>query len=159
MNDEKQALLEYLKRKAGGSLTLTPKELALEIRVSEKQQSKLRSLNRFPIPHRDIGRSVVYSIHAVADFLLTGERKEMPPEAISEDVQAPTPSRKPRTGVQDLSQILLLNNFATTLQEQVDSLTRLQDFISKRAQATEMNDGLERTLPDTKPAKKYKQPV
>ena len=31
---------------------MTPKELAVEIRVSEKQQSKLRQEKRFPIPHR-----------------------------------------------------------------------------------------------------------
>ena len=76
MSPEKQALIDYLKSKIGGALMTTPKELALEIRVSERQQSKLRQEKRFPIQHKDFGRSVQYAVNAIADFLLTGETSE-----------------------------------------------------------------------------------
>jgi hypothetical protein len=46
MSAEKQALIDYLKNKTGGALMMTPKELAVEIRVSAKQQSKLRQEKR-----------------------------------------------------------------------------------------------------------------
>lgn len=130
MNEEKQALVDYLKTKTGGALVMTPKELAVEIRVSEKQQSKLRQENRFPIPNRGFGRSVQYSIHAIADYLLTGETKEEP--AVQE---APAPSPAPakrqiRSGLQDLSRMLLTKNFIASLEAQKSSFPALFSHLS-----------------------------
>ena len=72
MRPEKQALIDYLMNKTGGALVMTPDELALEIRVSAKQQSKLRKEFKFPIPYQNTGRKVYYSLYAVADYLLDG---------------------------------------------------------------------------------------
>ena len=55
MRPEKQVLIDYLRTKAGGSSVMTPSELALEIRVPEKQQSKLREKGKFPIAHQNAG--------------------------------------------------------------------------------------------------------
>lgn len=131
MNEEKQALVDYLKTKTGGALVMTPKELAVEIRVSEKQQSKLRQENRFPIPNRGFGRSVQYSIHAIADYLLTGEAKEDP--AVQE-APAPSPApakRQVRSGLQDLSRMLLTKNFIASLEPQKSSFPALFSHLSQ----------------------------
>jgi len=102
---------------------MTPKELAVEIRVSEKQQSKLRQENRFPIPNRGFGRSVQYSIHAIADYLLTGEAKEEP--AVQE-APAPSPAkRQVRSGLQDLSRMLLTKSFIASLEPHKDDFQHL----------------------------------
>ena len=114
MSSEKQALIDYLKSKTGGALMMTPKELALEIRVSEKQQSKLRQEKRFPIPHKDFGRSVQYAVNAIADFLLTGETSEekQQKEAVASPAKLELPTtRRARTGPEDLSQMILLSSF------------------------------------------------
>ncbi len=110
---------------------MTPKELAVEIRVSEKQQSKLRQENRFPIPNRGFGRSVQYSIHAIADYLLTGEAKDEP--AIQEaPAPSPAPAKKQvRSGLQDLSRMLLTKSFIASLEPQKSSFPGLFSHLSQ----------------------------
>ena len=135
MYEEKQALVDYLKTKTGGALVMTPKELAVEIRVSEKQQSKLRQENRFPIPNRGFGRSVQYSIHAIADYLLTGEAKDEP--AVQE-APAPYPApakRQVRSGLQDLSRMLLTKSFIASLEPHKSSFPGLFSHLSQLFEA------------------------
>lgn len=150
MSPEKQALIEYLKSKTGGALMMTPKELAVEIRVSEKQQSKLRQEKRFPIPHRDIGRSVQYSINAIADFLLTGETREdekVKTAALPLESAIPTKLKKLRTGPQDLSQMILLSSLVVTLEEQLTSIETLHSYFTQYIKSKSLNDSLESLLP------------
>lgn len=68
-----QQLIDYLKERTKGKLLMSPEQLAEEIGIPSKQQSKLRKEGRFPIPFKNIGRLVYYSIYDVADFLLNGE--------------------------------------------------------------------------------------
>ena len=149
MRAEKQSLLDYLKTKTGGALTMTPKELAFEIRVSEKQQSQLRKAKRFPIPHREIGRTIQYSINAVADFLLDGETQEQAPveQPTIPVTVPPQPIRKVRHAPQDLSQILLLNSFVANLQSQMTNMEVLHSYFTTYIKTKTLNDRLEDMLP------------
>ena len=70
-----QGLIDYL-RKTKGKLLMSPEQLSEEIGIPTKQQSKLRKEGRFPIPFKNIGRLVYYSIYDVAKFLLNGETAE-----------------------------------------------------------------------------------
>ena len=159
MSPEKQALIDYLKSKTGGALMMTPKELALEIRVSEKQQSKLRQEKRFPIPHKDFGRSVQYAVNAIADFLLTGETSEekQQKEAVAPPAKLELPTtRRARTGPEDLSQMILLSSFVVTLEEQLTNIESLHAYFTQYIKTKSLSDSLESKLApkDELPARK-----
>ena len=128
---------------------MTPKELAVEIRVSEKQQSKLRQDKSFPIPHRDFGRSVQYSVNAIADFLLTGETTDKATvkqtAALSQKVEIPK-TRRLRTGPVDLSQMILLNSFVVTLEQQLTNIEALHGYFTAYIKAKGLSDSLESKL-------------
>ena len=64
-----QQLIDYLRLKTKGKLLMSPEQLSEEIGIPAKQQSKLRKEGRFPIPFKNIGRLVYYSIYDVANFL------------------------------------------------------------------------------------------
>ena len=98
-------IIDYLKIKTGGKLVMTPQQLEQEIGISTKQQSVLRTQQRFPIPHKQIGRSVLYSILHIADFLIAGE-VYMAPNKKYEPKPAPKISRSKSS--QDLSHLFLL---------------------------------------------------
>ena len=68
-----QQLIDNLKEKTKGKLLMSPEQLSQVIPLTSKQQSKLRKENRFPIPFKNIGRLVYYSVYDVANFLLNGE--------------------------------------------------------------------------------------
>ena len=138
---------------------MTPKELALEIRVSEKQQSKLRQEKRFPIPHKDFGRSVQYAVNAIADFLLTGKTSEekQPKEAVAPPTKLELPTTRPaRTGREDLSQIILLSSFVVTLEEQITNIESLHAYFTQYIKTKSLSDNLESKLApkDDLPARK-----
>ena len=129
---------------------MSPKELAIELRVSEKQQSKLRQEGRFPIPHKEFGRTISYSINAIADFILTGTAHK---EVVTQEskTQAPPHSvakQKRRSGVQDLSQILLATNFVMTLEEQLTNIQLVHGHLTKLIKAKTLEEALEATLPN-----------
>ena len=139
---------------------MTPKELAVEIRISAKQQSNLRREGRFPIPHRTIGKNIHYSINAIADFLLTGESEVIavePPPA-----PAPTPPtvqlRKLRHGPQDLSQMLLLNSFVANLQSQMANIESLHSYFTTYIKTKTLNDRIEDMLPQKADEPRKKKP-
>jgi len=107
---------------------MSPEQLAEEIGIPSKQQSKLRKEGRFPIPFKNIGRLVYYSIYDVANFLLNGETapaKELPEEA---PALTPLPKKKPAKStapVQDLSHIFMLRAFAQSLEERATAMLSL----------------------------------
>ena len=159
MSPEKQILIDYLKSKTGGALMITPKELTLEIRVSEKQQSKLRQEKRFPIPHKDFGRSVQYAVNAIADFLLTGETTEekQQKETVAPPAKLELPTiRRARTGPEDLSQMILLSSFVVTLEEQLTNIESLHAHLTQYIKTKRLSDSLESKLApkDELPARK-----
>lgn len=157
MRPEKSALIEYLKTKTAGALVMSPQELACEIRVSAKQQSKLRQQQRFPIPHQQAGRRVVYSLFAIADFLLDG--RAPPPSEDRPAIKPPVGRASGRSGLksepQDLSHIFLLRNFFSALEEQRSTLDVLCNHFSAFLKAAPLAEHLAEALPE----KEEKRPI
>ncbi|MBC3863300.1 hypothetical protein H8K32_14430 [Undibacterium jejuense] len=132
-------LIEHLKGKTNGKLVMTPKQLAEEIPISPKQQSKLREENKFPIPHQNIGRSVYYSIFHIADFLLTGSvhQSAEPEDKPKKEKSTPEKISHPSSSV-NLSHLFLLRAFAGNLFAQAEEITNLAENILKYQKSAEM---------------------
>lgn len=145
-----QQLIDYLKERAKGRLLMSPEQLAEEIGIPSKQQSKLRKEGRFPIPFKNIGRLVYYSIYDVANFLLNGETtpaKELPEE---EAAAAPPPKKKPAKAtapVQDLSHLFMLRAFAQSLEERATAMLSLAENLKTYANRREMMENFAEKFP------------
>lgn len=133
-----QQLIDYLREKTKGKLLMSPEQLADEIGIPAKQQSKLRKENKFPIPFKNIGRLVYYSIYDVAHFLLNGETAQ----TIQQPEPQPTPIKqkpvKPKAQVQDLSHIFMLRAFAQSLEERAKAMHSLAENLKDYANKKEM---------------------
>lgn len=132
-------IIEYLKIKAGGKLMMTPEQLESEIGISTKQQSVLRTQDRFPIPHKKIGRSVFYSIIHIADFLMDGEvyvslKQKYEPK--------PPPKQSRNKSNTDLSHLFLLNAFVSNLESHIKQQQSIFNFMSGKAKSMEMYEDL-----------------
>ena len=147
-----QQLIDYLKERTKGKLLMSPEQLAEEIGIPSKQQSKLRKEGRFPIPFKNIGRLVYYSIYDVANFLLNGET--IPSKDISEPlVAAPPPKKKPAKAtaqVQDLSHIFLLRAFAQTLEDRATAMLSLAENLKNYANKKELMESFQKKFPPKK---------
>ena len=141
-----EQLLNYLKEKTKGKLLMSPEQLAEEIGIPTKQQSKLRKEGRFPIPFKNIGRLVYYSIYDVANFLLNGETT--PSEEVQEVVPVSTVT-KPKvrkstsSPVQDLSHIFMIRAFAQSLEDRATAMLELSDSLKKYANSYELKERFE----------------
>ena len=144
-----QQLIDYLKERTKGKLLMSPEQLAEEIGIPSKQQSKLRKEGRFPIPFKNIGRLVYYSIYDVADFLLNGETT--PGKDIPEpQVATPLPKKKPAKNtapVQDLSHIFMLRAFAQSLEERATAMLSLAENLKTYANRKEMMESFAEKFP------------
>jgi hypothetical protein len=145
-----QQLIDYLREKTKGKLLMSPEQLSEEIGIPTKQQSKLRKENRFPIPFKNIGRLVYYSIYDVANFLLNGETT--PSKEVSEEAPEPqiTVKKKPTKStapVQDLSHIFMLRAFAKSLEERATAMLNLAANLHDYANKKEMKDRFEQKFP------------
>lgn len=142
-------LIDYLREKTKGKMLMTPEQLASEIGISAKQQSKLRQDNKFPIPHKNIGRLVYYSIYDVANFLLNGETNPIDEKTEQVLEQAkPVETVKKRTKktdsrVQDLSHIFMLRAFATALEQRATRMLQLAQNLLNYANKKELADSFE----------------
>lgn len=144
-----QQLVDYLKEKTKGKLLMSPEQLAEEIGIPSKQQSKLRKEGRFPIPFKNIGRLVYYSIYDVADFLLNGETAPPTPQSEPPAV-TPRPKKKPakpKTPVQDLSHIFMLRAFAQSLEERATAMLSLAENLKNYANKKEMMESFQEKFP------------
>lgn len=145
-----QQLIDYLREKTKGKLLMSPEQLSEEIGIPTKQQSKLRKEGRFPIPFKNIGRLVYYSIYDVANFLLNGETtpsKEVLEEA---PVSLQPIKKKPvksTASVQDLSHIFMLRAFAQSLEERATAMLSLAENLKDYANKKEMMDRFEQKFP------------
>lgn len=145
-----QQLIDYLREKTKGKLLMSPEQLAEEIGIPAKQQSKLRKEGRFPIPFKNIGRLVYYSIYDVADFLLNAETapaKEVPAEPTT---ATPLPKKKPAKAtapVQDLSHIFMLRAFAQSLEDRATTMLSLAENLRDYANKKEMMDIFQKKFP------------
>lgn len=128
---------------------MSPEQLAEEIGIPSKQQSKLRKEGRFPIPFKNIGRLVYYSIYDVAHFLLNGE--SAPTNPIPEPEATPLPKKKPakpkNTNVQDLSHIFMLRAFAQSLEERATAMLSLAENLKDYANKKEMMESFQKKFP------------
>lgn len=144
-----QQLIDYLRVKTKGKLLMSPAQLAEEIGIPTKQQSKLRKEGRFPIPFKNIGRLVYYSIYDVANFLLNGETISLK-EVLKE---APAPiviqkkAGKTKAPVQDLSHIFMLRTFAQSLEERATAMLSLAENLKDYANKKEMMESFNRQFP------------
>jgi len=135
---------------------MTPKQLEKVIGTTAKQQSKLREEGSFPIPHINMGRNILYSVYAVADVLLTGktedkakQEKETEQIVVSQAVSL-LPSKKKITrqnAPQDLSQLILVKSFVSSLTSQRDNIDFLIDHFTKLAKFKGMHDNFQTQLP------------
>lgn len=144
-----QQLINYLREKTKGKLLMSPEQLSEEIGIPSKQQSKLRKEGRFPIPFKNIGRLVYYSIYDVANFLLNGETA--PAKGLPEEDTAPTPPKKkpPKSPapVQDLSHIFMLRTFAQSLEERATAMLSLAENLKDYANKKEMMENFAERFP------------
>lgn len=145
-----QQLIDYLREKTKGKLLMSPEQLAEEIGIPSKQQSKLRKEGRFPIPFKNIGRLVYYSIYDVANFLLNGV--STPSTPLPEEAPATTspPKKKPAKAtaqVQDLSHIFMLRAFAQSLEERATAMLSLAENLKTYASRKEMMESFAEKFP------------
>lgn len=146
-----QQLVDYLREKTKGKLLMSPEQLSEEIGIPTKQQSKLRKEGRFPIPFKNIGRLVYYSIYDVADFLLNGESTPANPIAEPPATEPlpvkKKPVRKASTQVQDLSHIFMLRAFAQSLEERATEMLSLAENLKTYANRKEMMESFAEKFP------------
>lgn len=145
-----QQLIDNLKEKTKGKLLMSPEQLSEVIPLTSKQQSKLRKENRFPIPFKNIGRLVYYSVYDVANFLLNGETtptKEVPEEAPAPQITVKKKPNKTTAPVQDLSHIFMLRAFAKSLEERATAMLQLSEQLNKYANSKELMDRLDMKFP------------
>ncbi len=111
MREEKEHLIAYLRRTYGNRSVLTPAEIEQETGVAPKQQSKLRKEGGFiPFRQTKVGGTVIYSIYAVAEYLLGDDQSsEQPdqPEALDPEpsTKKPVRRRSADNSVRDLSSL------------------------------------------------------
>jgi hypothetical protein len=145
-----QQLIDYLREKTKGKLLMSPEQLAEEIGIPSKQQSKLRKEGRFPIPFKNIGRLVYYSIYDVANFLLNGETapaREFPEEPPAPPIRIKKKPAKATAPVQDLSHIFLLRAFAKSLEERATAMLQLAENLKDYANKKEMAESFAEKFP------------
>jgi hypothetical protein len=134
--DAEASLVEYLKSKAGGKLMMSPKQLALELPVSEKQQSVLRKQQAFPIGSQEIGGKIFYSVYDVAAFIVRGKVTNAAGHSESTvRQQADTPKPQKRGAktqpIADMSHLFNLRSFVAHVQHEAESLTHFADFMTQ----------------------------
>lgn len=145
-----QQLIDNLKEKTKGKLLMSPEQLSEVIPFTSKQQSKLRKENRFPIPFKNIGRLVYYSVYDVANFLLNGETtptKEVPEEAPAPQITVKKKATKSTAPVQDLSHIFMLRAFAKSLEERATAMLSLAENLNNYANKKEMMESFNKKFP------------
>lgn len=128
---------------------MSPEQLAEEIGIPAKQQSKLRKEGRFPIPFKNIGRLVYYSIYDVANFLLNGETapsKEMPQQE-APPIVTRKKATKSKGNTQDLSHIFMLRAFAQSLEDRATAMLSLAENLKDCANKKEMADNFSKKFP------------
>ncbi len=145
-----QQLIDYLKERTKGKLLMSPEQLAEEIGIPAKQQSKLRKEGRFPIPFKNIGRLVYYSIYDLANFLLNGVTTTAK-EVLLEEPAPPQPSKKKvaksSATVQDLSHIFMLRSFAQSLEDRATTMLSLAENLKDYANKKEMMESFQKKFP------------
>lgn len=163
MREEKEHLIAYLRRTYGNRSVLTPAEIEQETGVAPKQQSKLRKEGGFiPFRQTKVGGTVIYSIYAVAEYLLGDDQSsEQPDQAEALDpepsTKKPVRRRSADNSVRDLSSLVLMRGFVAHLEDQRNELDYLIDLFKVRIDAKELEIELTAHAPTTdKPTRPVK---
>lgn len=149
MREEKEHLIAYLRRTYGNRSVLTPAEIEQETGVAPKQQSKLRKEGGFiPFRQTKVGGTVIYSIYAVADYLLGSDQGSEKPAQVEDSDPEPTTKKPVRkrhadNSVSDLSSLVLMRGFVAHLGTQRDELDYLINLFKARIGAKELEIELE----------------
>lgn len=149
MREEKEHLIAYLRRTYGNRSVLTPAEIEQETGVAPKQQSKLRKEGGFiPFRQTKVGGTVIYSIYAVADYLLGSDQGSEKPAQVEDSDPEPTTKKPVRkrhadNSVRDISSLVLMRGFVAHLEAQRDELDYLIDLFKVRIGAKELEIELE----------------
>ncbi|WP_369292519.1 hypothetical protein [Burkholderia pseudomallei] len=146
--DAYESILDDLKHRTAGKAVITPEQLSHVLGISTKQQSKLRQDREFPIPHKNIGRNVFYSIYHVADFLHSGEVKheDEQPKQIEPKLKKPRVSKVSTSSATDYSHLFLLRSFASNVQAEIHRLQVLHDFLTQIDKSTSLRNELQAKL-------------
>lgn len=125
-----QQLIDYLRAKTKGKLLMSPEQLPLKksaSRPNNNQSCETRAA--FPIPFKNIGRLVYYSIYDVANFLLNGEStpsKEVPEEATA-PIQIKKKPVKSKYKFKTCPTSFMLRAFAQSLEERATAMLSLAE--------------------------------
>lgn len=128
---------------------MSPEQLPEEIGILTKLQSKLRKEGRFPVPFKNIGRLVYYSIYDIAYFLLNGQTT--PPKELQQEAPAaPLPNKKPvksTAPIQDLSHIFMFRAFSQSLEKRATAMLSLVENLKDYAKKKEMMENFAEKFP------------
>lgn len=94
-------IINDLKNKYGEKYLLSPAELALIINKSVAAQANMRSTGTFPIKVVKIGKKIGISVYDVADFLVSGQLKEISKTKIAVDTAKITTKITKKRGARD----------------------------------------------------------
>lgn len=136
-----QSMFNYLLQQSNGQLLLSPEQLEKVIGISAKQQSVLRTENKFPIKFSKVGKLVFYSISDVIEYLLNGVNQQIEEEKPRDKIKEVVGNRKSKV-VKDVSNIFMMKSFATVLYEEGQQLMNLSDNLNKYANSFELHQKL-----------------
>jgi len=141
-------LVTHLLTFTNGALLMTPLQFEKATGKSANEQSKLRSKDQFPIPYQRMGRSVVYSVYKVAEFMMEGEVKNQ--EFSVEELKSNTPSKtlkaaKAKSNVTDMSH-LFRRSFANGLVVEGQQMVDLGNYLLKYIDNCDFKNRLDSSL-------------
>jgi hypothetical protein len=147
------ALLEEIRNnlasKVGDREFMTPTELEKYVMpISVRQQTKMRSEQRFPIPHHKVGKGVFYSIDAIVEYIVE-DKKETKAKVVSTDINKKTQPKLPKKNSKgrtpngfDLSHAFFLKNILDELDDELKKKQDLQHMLKKFVDSKVLYDSL-----------------
>lgn len=144
--DDRADLLEFLKSITGGIPVLTTKQLATATSQNYQALTRKRNAGEFEIPHKKLNGNIVYSIYAVADYLLSDDEPKQSVEP-SITIQKRPRTRKvasSHTSLPDLSKKVLMRGFCSYVESQLSLTERIAKTMNIRISKIELDSELSR---------------
>lgn len=134
------ALIAQLQVLSGGAFVMSTAQLAKCLSMNPKVISRMRQERRFPINEKVIGKKIVYTLDAVANYLL-GDG----PETVTEQTRVKTkvtPEKRraiyKKAPLQDLSQKMLRMAFVSNLENQINAMEEVATFFRAKMASEEL---------------------
>ena len=137
------ALIAQLQVFAGGAFVMSTAQLANCLSMNPKVISKMRQERRFPIKEKLIGTKIVYTLDAVANYLLEdGPEPKLQQTQVKKNI-APEKKRasNKQAPIQDLSRKMLRMAFVSSLENQIRDMEEITIFF-RRKMASENFEGM-----------------